>query len=284
MLQIIHFVACAETAIGRFDQNFITDQQRMELLIERFSIKSRKTFRSAEGEFLEISDWEGVQLTKNENVGTVNFFQKGFTGTVQFAYIPPTVTYFSCAYNFLKGAVDTAALPRPLRVFEICQNKLSGTFDFTALPPALTQCNIANNFFTGSANLASLPPELNQLRAQRNEFSGSISLESLPMTLKNLSLSANRLSGSLTFENLPANLVELWLQQNNFTGSIRILEIPETTRIVALQMNALAGVAIVGRMASRIVTFELNTVTAVVDEHGKEYAIQKDMKGYFRGF
>ena len=211
-----------DASLGRFNIDDMSDQMRMELLVESFP-DTYKEMIQEDGAYKPISEWSCVALDEEGNVTRVEMYIID-AGKIAFEFIPKTVKKFWLGGGSCLGSVETAALPPDLDNFDISRCKISGTFDMTTLPSGLKMLSISHNNLSGSCALDKLPAVLVQLSAQSNAFSGSITLESLPAGLCHLELSQNMLSGSVSFEKLPDSLVTLDLASNMLCGTIDMLQ------------------------------------------------------------
>ena len=231
MLSLL-LVSTADSALGRFDVSNVSQQSLMELFVQGFddvciAIKDDESY-------YDISEWTVLLVGADSevfgiiinNADSAAVFQNADRtikkhcfppgGTMDFQYVPPTVTHLNVSLMNMKGEIQTASLPRGLQTLKVNRNKLSGTFDAAGLPQRVQNVDISKNSLSGSLILDSLPTSLIEFIANANNFSGSINLGKLPPKLVKLNLSSNRLEGHLFLCNVPATLEEAEMHVNKF--------------------------------------------------------------------
>ena len=217
-MQIIPFLT-VENQIGRFDYGSLTDQTRMELLIEGFGEKARKNFQDADNFFIDVCKWETVECDRDDNVVRVSFrsnCNKKPIPSMSLELIPPMIQSFILRSVNAGGTLETADLSQTLEIFKVTDNKFHGTVDFAHLPQHLIEFSVHHNTFSGSADLESLPEPLKRLWLYSNSFSGTLCLTKLPPNLENLDVSLNAFYDDFCLQNAPNPLRRLRISGNRF--------------------------------------------------------------------
>ena len=227
MLQCL-FATEAPLTLGRLNYDDISDQTRMEILIERVLPSSKRTLQDEHGAYLDVCEWKFTECDASDNVTLVrlNGDATNLKAVINFSYIPPYVKHFEACWKALEGTIETSELPAVLEELHLWGNMLTGTLDMTALPRGLKEMNAAENLFTGSCDLRALPPALVVLLLNENNFRGSLHLDCLPDTLVDLHLSENRFEGSVCLSKLPASLRMLSIMENILDGKFRLVNAP----------------------------------------------------------
>ena len=182
--------------LGKVSIASLTEQARMELLIENFFYKD--PFQSPEGDFVDISEWPHVKTDADGSVTHIDWTydyngDDYMTGgrTIQLQYLLEKLEEFHINYRSLLGTVSTHDLPRHLKWFAISSNVFSGEFVVAGLPSSMVGVQIQNNHFEGSLSIPDLPPKMEDLLADNNRFWGTIDLAKLPDTMRVLTLHDN---------------------------------------------------------------------------------------------
>ncbi|KNH05413.1 leucine-rich repeat protein [Perkinsela sp. CCAP 1560/4] len=146
------FLLVDPIAIGRADKHSMPHQTLMEMLVA--DLQDKKCFRDKNGDFHDINSWEGISLTQDGEVNSINLecyadFRFGVEfddededtkgvvrpgGSIDFQWIPSSVTDFSTSDLNLAGSIDTRTLPRELNDLNLEKNHFSGTFNAAGLP------------------------------------------------------------------------------------------------------------------------------------------------------
>ena len=152
----------ADTHIGRFDYGSLTDQTRMELIVDGFDENAQKTFRHADKFFIDVCKWQNVvECDGDDNVVIVNFSWGFNPKPIPFMcleLIPPMIQSFILRSANASGTLETTYLPKTLEYFKIIQNKFHGTVDFAHLPQHLIEFSVHNNTFSGSIYISKAYP------------------------------------------------------------------------------------------------------------------------------
>jgi len=159
--------------IGRCDYSLMCDEQRVEKLVEGLEDTSR--FKDHDGEYLHVCDWKGVTCDDAGSVIKIDWDNIIGTyhlkGSMELAWIPPTVTHFDIANNKISGSINTAMLPRTLKYLYVdgCGN-FSGTINWTELPTTLINFWLTSNKFHGCINFDVLPISMRKMYTVYNKF------------------------------------------------------------------------------------------------------------------
>ena len=245
------FTAADIEGIQRFNQDSVSDQILMELLVSDLTVPKKRLkafqtyFKDIQGDYRDVCTWKGVKCDADERVNAIRFEWK-LLGTLNFQNVPPMVESLIFVNSDFDGSVDTSELPSGLKKLMLSVTTLSGTFAMESLPNSLTEMNIPQNKFSGSCNLTSLPSGMQSLRARANCFTGSFTLQHLPASLEFLDLSENQLTGSLCIDGLPPNMQALNVSLNQLSGELRVIAVPESLKTLRVYRNALSGTAVVG--------------------------------------
>ena len=262
-------VLSIDPSIGRFDYTSLSDQARMEMLIEGMDTRDKEKYQDQN---LDVCEWENIRCT-DDRVTYINLASAGFNDEqFPFWYIPPHVKNFKAVSCSLHGTLSSSDLPRDLLHFAVSHNKLHGALNFKAFPQNLERLKIKYNSFHGSLVLADLPRTLRVFFANNNKFSGEISLNDLPPALKLLYLWENALTGSINIERLPESIQEIDFSGNSFTGDFRMLSFPESLNEIEASNNSLSGKVVLSK-ADGPMHFGLyiDNVSAVVDANGARH-------------
>ena len=277
MFQIQSFITI-DTSFDRIIYNSMSDQECMEVLVQGLSDASTRHFQDRNGSYLDVCDWRGVSCDAEKNVTEIDFLE-GMEGTVSLSYIPQNVKSFQINRNeppkfaeIVGGTIETAYLPDSLAFFSLLGHEFHGGVDFTNLPAVLIQCILANNRLSGSCDLSALPQELNYFDISGNQFIGSIRLDSLANKLQVLNISKNNFSGDLSFTGLPESLSDLRIEKNLFCGSFILKNPPNGLSQICANDNKFLGTAIVKRAWDcTCLLLTKNAITSVLDENGEPH-------------
>ena len=304
MLRLVQLLSSSDIQLGRFDTFSLTQQARMELVIQDVSEYSVDDFLDEEGNFTDCCDWDRNVCDENEELIDINF--GALDGTLNLKYIPLTVKTITIAPSDVEGRLCTESLPEGLEELLVVNTYFYGFVNLSSLPPNIHTVHLSTNAFRGSVCLSALPATIKLLDLQSNRFLGPISLDSLPGKLEVLRLSHNLFCGSVSLQELPASLRELDLSFNQIIGSIIIDNVSEAMRVIALndnnfsgelqvrcpmsnvqylqvQRNSLTGVAVLH--SALPVTLEMynNDIEGAVDENGEAYVCTLNMSGDITG-
>ena len=296
----------ADSAIGRVDPLTLSEQVLMELLIEGLDGESKAHFQDASGDFLDITEWPGVETDDIGHISNFSFktiakgnialqflpkhlisFDTGLLpmgGSIEAKSLPETLEHFSVAESGeFWGTVDFCNLPRSLQYCNLSENSLTGSAELTSLPPELHYLYINSNFFAGSASLDSLPEDLLYLYMQKNAFCGELCLSALPESLMDLDASHNAFSGSLVLDSLPPSLVLLRVRGNRLSGDLRLAEAVDGDDI-DFSDNNFTGTAVINFDCHDIVNLCGNSIVTVVDADGEPYSCILTKDGFVETF
>ena len=238
--------------IGRFDPSLLTQQARMELLVQNSRDKSAVC--TDDGSFKDIADWPGITLNGNgdviviarpsrvdlyagevdfqwlpETVGAISLYDSGIEGLFRAAAFPPSMTEMTIVGNHLTGSISTAELPWKLQDLNLSENDIGGTIDLCTLPDSLYTLVLNKNVITGTINLQNMPQRMRKLEISDNMLRGDLIVRNIPPTLMRVNLSKNRFWGNLVIEdNAFESLRWLSVAKNNFASVQFEGSVPET--------------------------------------------------------
>ena len=218
------FLTADSEHTGRFDPSLLTQQARMELLVQHSRDKS--SVCTDDGDFKPISEWPGVTFNSDGEVTCLTRTWKIdlYAGTVEFQWLPETVGTLSLPYAKTEGLFRAVDFPRRMTEIRLCSNSLKGSVETAQLPAKLVELNLMDNQISGTINLCTLPDKLSWLWLNGNEITGTIDLQNLPKTLEQIDLSSNALFGNLIVRGLPTALHNINVSTNKFAGMLVVEE------------------------------------------------------------
>ena len=257
----------------------------MELLIGDLKETLQYKILTDDGDFKDVCDWEGVQCNSAGNVTKVemaSYASPECGETLNLAFMPPHVTFFSFSMNSVRGTLDTQSLPAGLRILRVTQTLLmSGSIETKHLPRGLTELDLELNAFDGELDLNALPPALVLLNVLFNKFTGSVNMKKLPATLSSLFIGGNQFFGGLDFSSLAESIEDIDVCNNRFSGSFVLTNVPPRLRwIDASNCRSIIGVAVVAKSFAGQVWLRESGVTAVTDENGHRHAMEHEFLTY----
>ena len=105
-----------------------------------------------------VCSWIGV-MCGNGTIQKFSWGQKGCTGTVNLANLPPSMVELWFKDNAFNGPVDLTHLPPSMVELHLDNNAFNGPVDLAHLPPSMVELGLGNNAFNGPSTLhTSLPP------------------------------------------------------------------------------------------------------------------------------
>ena len=292
-----------DPTLGRLDYSSLSDQARMEIVVENLnaSCMFRNRNDTPESYYHDVCNWRGVTcnadgiVTKfqlclydlpvsdsffhriGDDIGGDAFITESLTdreemyqgGSIAMEFLPDSVRVFKLKLLAAKGTLETMKLPHSLERFIVDGNRLHGTVDFCTLPKGLTEFVLSGNEFLGSCDFSLLPESLATLDLSRNRFEGSVKLDALPESLVMLCLDVNYLSGSVLITKLPPSIEQINISNNQFCGEFRLENLPASLRCVYAEHNRFEGTAV---LPSAFRGFEItgNKIEAAVDELGNQ--------------
>ena len=217
------------SSLGRFEAWSLPQQPQMEYVFAQLDdvVIAKDDCRN----FLDIHCWSILTFDANDKVDSITIHQHlrfdylnktirthefGPGGTLNFDFVPESVTLIDITNSRYSGTVSTGRLPPGLLVLRINGNKFHGEFDTKALPKEIQIIVIANNAFHGSLAMDSLPNSVEEFYASLNGFSGELNLSALPPKLSTLYLTDNNFRGKLVMRNVPETLEQVCLNNNAF--------------------------------------------------------------------
>ena len=278
-MRFLPSVTAVDPSLGRLDFASLSDQARMELLIEGLTDESKVQFHDPHDDFLDVCDWWCVTCNAQEEVTKVTFYSWGahIYGPLRLEFLPPTVTTFEVGQHDHTGTLETAYLPQELTYIFLNSNKFSGTVDMENLPHNLQDFDIGINCFAGSFKLTNLPKRLESLRAYDNQLSGELAFESLPETLRFLSLHTNQFCGKVILRKLPKSLIDIRLSYNSFCGDFALVNIPNSLVTLRAIDCGISGEVMISRGVddSRLrLMLDDNSIQSVRDENGEAHPLE----------
>ena len=189
-----------DNGLGRFDTHSLTDEFRMELMLEGLSEKSKRNFKYPDGSYKPVCDWSIVECDADGRVVEICSNNIHLEGSVSFTFLPLLVTRLSLRRSAifgvkLRGTINTADLPENLEEFDVSLNVFKGTVDMTTLPSSLVHFKATVNLLSGTLSLNKLPPSIESIELECNNFCGEIQLVNTPATLRRVLLGGNSFSG-----------------------------------------------------------------------------------------
>ena len=220
-MQIFSIIAAdIESALGRFGRDSMTDQHRMEFLME--SVSSTIVFKNEEGYFKDVCDWSGVTCDEHSVVTGIDWriYPLFRGGTIDLSFLPEKLTEFGLKRQRMHGRLPAADMPGEMRRLVLADNLFAGEVEWEFLPGTLEEMLLDENFFSGSVDLAHMPAALVSLGLSSNRFSGSIDITELPRGLARLYLNDNKLSQPrITVANIP-QAAECYIFTDNKLGEV----------------------------------------------------------------
>ena len=266
------------------------EQALLELLIGGLDKSSQRKFQDASGNYLDVSEWDGVGCIGEDKVLFIHWFYPAFIlrGTLSLEFIPRGVVEFviemeSAEFNEgtsipIGGSLQTEKLPSTLQKFQRNFLSMRGSVDMTSLPKALSNFDLSQNDFEllPSCDLTVLPKKLVRFSVHRNAFTGSVCLSSLSENITDLTLSRSFFSGTLSFQNLPDSLANVDVSSNNFTGSFVLEHRLHDPGFFDASRNQLSGTIVISRdVKSTLVFLDGNKIARVVDDTGIEHPMSE---------
>ena len=205
--------------LGRINYDCMTQQTLMELLVQGIYDKDR--FLSADGTFLDLKYWEGIECTPDGgNVKRIEwslYFHKA--GTIDLQWVPPTVERIDL-FGSLLHITNFDKLTPSLEKFNYGNNEVRDKMQNFQLPENLRSIRLQDNFISGTVDLGDFPFNLRVFDADGNDLHGTLDLDKLRSPIKEVGLANNNFEGMIFFDSLPATLKELRLGENRFFPSV----------------------------------------------------------------
>ena len=169
---------------AKFDYGTLTDQMRMELLIQNVeiadvrAIKERKAkmvfLKEKEWSVKDVCQWRSVRCDRDGNVTAIDWYRHYVNiafrqpGTIELSWLPPLCRIVSFESQRVFGLFDASTLPRKLDTLNLRNNQLTGSVDVTALSDSMVTLELAQNCLTGPLCLQELPERLEVLDLRAN--------------------------------------------------------------------------------------------------------------------
>ena len=224
-----------DSQCGKFDKALLPQQSMMELLVQGFDDVG--IAKDKQGNFIPIEEWsilefgaDGtitdieidaseymaqlylIQCTRDPLRITEICFDAG--GSIDFQFVPGTVTSLTIIALALHGKLNTLDLPRGLCYLNLMLNEFLSEFSTAGLPEPTEHVDISDNRFEGSLLLSALPPNVVHFRAPNNGFSGALIFRALPECIDSLILYRNQFCGKIDVSAIPPSLTILELYGN----------------------------------------------------------------------
>ena len=295
-MQSILFTAADDSGLSRLDPALLSTQAKMEIAFEH--VVDKREITDADGNYLEVADWEFVQFNEKGEVTIIGCSNPEhsnnpkFGGSINFAFFPESVEHLHFDYNAIAGTLSAHLLPQKLRTLSLVDNFIKGTLKVSDLPKSLIEFDVIANEMTGTIDLRALPPQLNVFSCGENHFEGTLDVSDLPETLYCLSAYENKFVGTLDFGKFKAAIIQINLSGNelhghvDFTGSacqliefdigankfshIAIESLPQTLEVVYLKNNPIKGFCY-AKLPQRIEILSLPEVVVGGDVDPKEW-------------
>jgi len=211
----------------------LSQQACMERAIAHLSEGDKSHFQNSIGRFLPIAEWKGLTLNADGDIIKIKwdslFMEEG---SIDFAWLPPTVEMFSATHCSLVGPLYFGQLPYSMRIFSVRDNKLSGNIHFDSLPIQMASLDLGKNAFHGNLDMTNLPPSMRYLYLDDNHFGGHLDLTKLPRTMYGLDLDRNKFHSDIVIGKLPVDMRAISLSGNGIQEEeILKLSIDEDVRI-----------------------------------------------------
>ena len=162
-MHITIFSLCVDHAgLGRMQPSMLSEQQRMELL---FTPNDASNGRKSLGENEDDAcTWNGVDCNDSMQVTRINWgASMKLNGEIDFAMLPPRLTYLSIFLHHLTGSFDVSFLPQNLQFVSLQACNFTGTLDLGNLPRGLEEFYSSDNRITAVVNVENLPETLRVL-------------------------------------------------------------------------------------------------------------------------
>ena len=186
-------ILTADPNLGHADYSSFSDQTLMEMFFEGFDEETRRMCQDAEGAYLDVCKWNGVECDRKARV--IKLTQsKCKSGSLQLCYLPPKFQCLLVNYAGLTGSLDLTQMPQSMLVLTVASNKLTGSIDLAHLPQNLFYLGLGFNQFHGSFDLTQLPQSMKYLDLNNNRFSGVFNATNLPSNLSKVDASGNQFS------------------------------------------------------------------------------------------
>ena len=248
-------ITAMDSALGRFNAESLSDQQRMELFVQdAVPGFMGPDFYDADGAFLPIEDWRCTYIDGGQ-VSRISLI--GYSGTFVLSYLPAIIKEV-CIEGGCTGTLETETLPKGLINLRIRETCFGGEVDFTRLPQALQNLNIEGNLFLGSVDLQNLPKSMETFIISRNDFDGSLALDALPPSLKRFCADENNFSGAVVLNALPVTLSALHLSKNKLCGKLNLLHLPPGIKELDLSSNRFEGPLELVYPLAQIITIDVS--------------------------
>ena len=118
---------------------------------------------------------KGLRCNDDGLLETIHWEFLGLRGSLNWEYLPRSLTHFSVTFSKLTGELEIGNLPSQLESLFVNDNELTGTPDLTSLPQNLDVLGLSNNLFHGVLDFSKMPHSLRILWLQNNaELGGTL--------------------------------------------------------------------------------------------------------------
>mmetsp|Transcript_6907 Transcript_6907/g.10459 ORF Transcript_6907/g.10459 Transcript_6907/m.10459 type:complete len:200 (+) Transcript_6907:34-633(+) len=177
MLLVFSITLCADLPLGKVEKSTLSEDILLELLIEKMTANTER-IRGNEENSWEVSEWNGLELNAQKNIGAIKWSNKGLTGGIQLEYLPRTTRRAYFDNNSLSGDLCLTDLPEGLVKLAFSNNKFSTTVDLTRLPSTLAGLFLDKNPLFGVTDFSRLPSGLVWLWMNDTLLSGTVCAKS----------------------------------------------------------------------------------------------------------
>ena len=153
-MSIVPLLVSADSALGRLDPSLLSQQAQMEIAFQ--DIQNRGPFLDENGNFIDISEWHGLRFNEVGNIDVIDIDleadadAEAFGGSINFAYLPITILQITFDNCRLRGTISTRDLPPQLTFFSVANNFLRGAFAIASFPPKAKCIDTQANNFSGT--------------------------------------------------------------------------------------------------------------------------------------
>ena len=268
LLTLLHSV---DPTLGRVDYSSFSDQTLMEMLLDGFDDKTKKTYQGNNGMYLDVCKWICVECDHDKRVIEIHVHSDNASGSIELCYAPPKVKVLrvsSWGKSEFTGSVDLTHLPDGMQVLNLQNNQLTGEIDVTQLPDAMESLDLQNNQLTGEIDLTQLL-DVEDLSLGNNQLTGELDLTRLPAQMYHLDFQSNRFTGGVDLTHLPEGMKRLTINDNQLSASLILKRLPPGIRFINARRNNSNAVAVVDSETHAAMNLRGSGVTSVVDGNGK---------------
>ena len=143
--------------LGRMSRSMLCDQDRVEMLF--VPTDDRKSLSRGHA---DVCAWWGVQCDDSSNVTKIVWNHDGpeLHGSIDFAMLPPLLTWIGIHARNVEGDVGALAYPEGLEYILLSKCWFSGRLDLSCLPKKLKFFFVLENQIQQIGTIANLPETL----------------------------------------------------------------------------------------------------------------------------